>query len=203
VITFSRSAWLALSFGILIILINMIRFQVKPPRDMILLLGFGLLSVLFTTSLFYDPVSTRFEPTARLEEKSLTERSAEYYFIDDVIKLNYISGVGAGAYTIALHDQRPNFPSWSYQPIHNSWLLLFSEIGALGFILFILLITHIYKLIKKHEDKHRHIFAAGIISTIFIISLLDHYLWSIWPGLALLSLCTAVILRQKKDSKIL
>ena len=153
-----------------------------------------MVAALFTVVLFYESISTRFVPTERLEEKSLAERQAEYHFIDDIIRINPLSGVGIGAYTVAFAGVLPNFPIWTYQPIHNSFALIFAEIGLIGAIGVLLFLYALFRELPKTASTFSFI---GLLTT---LALFDHYLWSNWSGLVLLAFAFAMILRLKEKA---
>ena len=83
-----------------------------------------------------------------------------------------------GNYTLAIHNEIESTRSaWFYQPVHNVFLLIFTELGVAG-VLVILLFGYFI----------RRIFNCNLLP-IFILFLLlalfDHYLWSLYSGLLL------------------
>src|SRR3989344_7585409 len=106
-------------------------------------------------------------------------------------------GIGLGDFPGWLMEQNPNLPRHIYQPVHNVYLLIYSEVGVIGFILFLLFLAGLlYEFIKKtrlRELKH-YSFLLVVISVLFI-GLFDHFLLTIqqgrfvfWLGLALLTI---------------
>jgi O-antigen ligase len=165
VITFSRGAWLAATAGFIFIV--------------------GLISLLSTLILFFPQVSARFEPSLRVEKISIEERASQYSWFDDVFKHNPLFGVGPGAYTFALNAIDPEKNVWGYQPIHNTFLLILGEIGVLGLAAFIYFILRVDQISARVSKKIEGVFGLSFGIALLTLALFDHYLWSLWPGLAL------------------
>lgn len=93
-------------------------------------------------------------------------------------------GIGLGDFTGWLMEQNPNLPSYMYQPVHNIYLLIYSEIGILGLIFFLIFLAGlIYEFIKKtklQEFRHRSFFLVTV--SILFIGLFDHFLFTIQQG---------------------
>ncbi|MBI4158181.1 MAG: hypothetical protein HY505_00970 [Candidatus Yanofskybacteria bacterium] len=93
-------------------------------------------------------------------------------------------GIGLGDFTGWLMEQNPNLPSYMYQPVHNIYLLIYSEVGILGLIFFLLFLAGLfYEFIKKtqlRELKH-YSFLLVAVSVLFI-GLFDHFLLTIQQG---------------------
>jgi hypothetical protein len=101
-----------------------------------------------------------------------------------IIKTNILTGVGLGRFVANMDDTVPRSSSniLLLQPVHNVFLLIVSEIGLIGFSLFG---TLLYFFFKNREWSLR--FVMGLIA-IFIISMFDHYLFSLPQGLGMLFL---------------
>jgi len=112
-------------------------------------------------------------------------------------------GIGLGDFTGWLMEQNPNLPSYMYQPVHNIYLLIYSEIGIIGFILSLLFIGGlIYEFVKK--VIHRPTFNVGhtrgvllVVASVLFVGLFDHFLLTLqqgrfvfWLSLALLTIST-------------
>lgn len=67
----------------------------------------------------------------------------------ETISSNFITGSGLGTsiFQIDSYLEKNNIPQnlehWEYQPVHNIYLLIISEIGIVGFILFCLIIMEV------------------------------------------------------------
>lgn len=197
VVTFSRSAWLGVCIGLLVLMSFMLWQKKLPPRRALPVMVVGLASIFATLLIFYPQVISRFDSSLRLESISLEERAYQYQTFGQVFSSAPFFGVGPNAYTFTLARLDPGRPVWSYQPIHNSFLLIFAELGIVGIVLFgyWMFILNPTTIRKPHG-----MFAVALAATFFIIALFDHYLWSLWPGLALSAMALGVIVKWSSTS---
>ncbi|MFA4845339.1 MAG: O-antigen ligase family protein [Patescibacteria group bacterium] len=198
VITFSRSAWLGLLIGLMVLVGLMLKYKKMPPKHAIPVMSLGLVCAVVTLGIFYSEVFARFNPTLRLEAISIEERASQYQTFGSVFFSSPFLGVGPSAYTFTLAKQDPGQPVWSYQPIHNAFLLILAELGIIGFALFILWIGRIGRMSHKAVSTPNGMFAVALSVSLTVIALFDHYLWSLWPGLALGAFTLALIVRWSK-----
>jgi hypothetical protein len=179
VFTFSRSAFLALAVGMIIFLIgswaNKDRSSLKKMGGIILLLA-AISGIIFIN---YDNLLlTRSSVDSRLEMKSISERRL---YLDDslqLLKSDWLFGAGIGNYTKALAVKEPQRPWYGLNPVHNVFLLVWSEIGMGGFLFFLALL--IYLIARSGREKN--ILSLSILAILVIIMMLDHYLWSLHFG---------------------
>lgn len=190
VITFSRSAGLALVLGMGVWLGWMIVKKEKISKA-VWRFGWPAMLLAFLCVLAYAPIIlTRVQPQTRLEVKSVEERSNEYGLWAEVFQINKLTGVGPGNYTLALAKLDPSQPAWAYQPMHNSLLLAAAELGLFGLAILAWWWRHVLVGIKGAWSW------AAALSFVPII-FLDHYLWSSWSGLAILALFLAFFARME------
>jgi len=231
-LTFSRSAWLVFGvFLVIVILSEMTRrtrrgteskdlignpWDSSTPRvrfaqnDGFKLFALTILTVAVFATVFPDPFLSRFSSN-RLEVKSQTERMASWQEGIEIIKKHPILGAGVGNYGLAVHrDITSNQPAWYYQPAHNVFLLIWSELGIIGIILLILIVFMSLRAQRSgakqsynHDEDdlsngplQRVDRIASVVNTLprndilfllplLILSLFDHYLWSLYPGVML------------------
>lgn len=193
VVTFSRSAWLGLFIAFLLLIAFMLWQRRLPPRRAIPIMAVGLASILSTLIVFNSEVFSRIDLTQRLEVISIEERASQYQTFSDVFFSSPIMGVGPSAYTFILERLDPGHPLWSYQPIHNVYLLILAELGLTGILAFGYGIFMLNPFANASLRETGTMFACtfGILS--FVIGLFDHYLWTLWPGLALTVMVCAAI----------
>lgn len=195
IITFSRSAWLAVAVGFGALAAVALAKRRALPHRAIPLMTLACVAVLATLAVFHVAVFTRFQPAARLEAKSIEERAGSYVTFDDVFRTNVVMGVGPGNYTVALATIFPGAPAWSYQPIHNVFFLALAETGLILLLPAVKFFLALYRHIRENLVTAGGLFALAMLVALLPIALLDHYLWSLWPGLALAAFGTAVSLR--------
>lgn len=105
-------------------------------------------------------------------------------------------GIGPGDFTGWLMEQNPNLPSFVYQPVHNIYLLIYSEVGLVGFVLFLFFIGGLlYEFFKKVRIRKMWDYSfLLVIASVLMIGLFDHFLLTVqqgrfifWLSLALLT----------------
>ncbi len=221
VLTFSRSAWLAFAVGVLVWISSFVIARRHQPtkqssistdsreiatlpqiaRNDRIVYWFLItitVTVLATVTLFHQAIFSRFQPSNRLESISISERTSGYRDWDDVIRQNIFTGVGPGNYTLALATVFPGRPTYAYQPIHNTILLFLAETGILGLVV----LVRFFRLIFERKiTSITLITSITFLSTLFILLLLDHYFFSLWPGLILLAFTFAFFLKSLSGSK--
>ncbi len=130
----------------------------------------------FTLPLLFE----RFLNIFSLEDSSWIDRInlAKASFV--VIKNNWILGVGSGNFVKGMEGFSPvtsrSMPL--LQPVHNIFLLLFSEIGILGVFS---LGYFLFEILKKNY-KRVTLFGVLIFFSVFVIGMFDHYFVSLPQG---------------------
>ena len=194
-VTYSRTAWFGLLFAasVLVILfsrrvylalksINKKRINYRNFLPIILVILF--IAVIF--AVYYPAISTRAVLADQAGDMAVTNRTFYNEKAIEMIEKNLIFGVGVGNFVLRI-DEYVNFDIqwWQYQPVHSMYLLIGSEIGLLGFLVFGLL--GIWVLRKAYlnyrrgdmEDRILIIGLFGALIAIFVISFFDHYWWDI------------------------
>jgi len=184
--TFSRGAWLALSVGLIILLVYFLKQPIKSVRYRYLaLLFFSVIFLLVTALPYQELIITRLRAEARLEQKSLAERQLYLNQAQKIIREHIFTGVGSGNYTLALKNQdlawgQPSQPIWNYQPVHNFFLLLWAECGIFAFLVFSTIFA--YLLIKNRRSGLKMAILVALIILLFV----DHWFWSLPFGTLML-----------------
>ena len=133
--------------------------------------------------------------------QSLRERAWYQSAALNVIYEHPILGISCGQLVIFMSQQRIyTLFSWQLQPVHNVFLLIWSELGVIGFGLFSLwwvLFLGIFLERKEKmfsSDKNDftkdasveynwvNVYGYGMILGIMPILLFDHYMWDIQQG---------------------
>lgn len=165
--TSSRSAWLTLLFGVGVLVLRLRKGYLK---QLIVFACAGIV-VLMAYPWLARPVSS--QATARPEQVSVSERLIAQKQVLSIHGLRMFIGTGPGAwipYTVAT-QLKPLVP-------HAVPFIAYVETGLLG----ILTIMGIGMwMIKKYDISW--LMGMGTLP----LFLLDHYLWSYWPGHVLLA----------------
>ena len=176
-LTFSRSAWLGL---IIFLIIPILKWQYFNRKRLILLLVTAILSFTITLLPYQQLVRARTVNISSDSEKfSFTGRIWLNQMAMQMIHEKPLTGVGIGSFIIELSQRAGE--GYIIEPVHNMPLLSAAELGIAGLMLLIgLFVLIALNIIRAQTWKA--ILASGIIAGLGIISLFDHYLWTLAPG---------------------
>ncbi len=183
-VTFSRGAWLAFGAGlaayILIALIGLLQSRVRSfatARAGALALVVITLFVGALVASYPEPFTERAFGGGRLEVKSTGERASGINEAWQLVREHPVIGVGAGNYGLAVHrDIDASKPAYYYQPVHTVVLLVVAELGLIGIFAFGFWILTLLRYIRRAEP-------LIILAPLVVLSLFDHYLWSLYSGM--------------------
>lgn len=186
--SFSRSAILAFIISAPLTLIRVKKISKSlVVLYLILIIGISLAIIIPNKDLFLTRTST----SSRLEQKSLDERTSYFVQSLSIIKKNPILGVGAGNYTVAEKKlDNDSHAFWFYQPVHNYWLLLWSEIGIIGLSGALIFCFSWFTLSLRKNTW-------PLFLAILILSLFDHWLWTSPLGLMLFFMIAALTFKEE------
>jgi O-antigen ligase len=179
--TFSRSAFLGFIFGLLAL--GFIHRKIMS-RNFFHIIFFCLILIILgiSFSIHLNKNLISIFSTQSLEERNLYQNVAR-----ETISEHSFSGIGIGQFVIFEYFKNPNSSGWQYQPVHNVYLLIFSELGVIGLILFLFFLMSIFKWSagEKRISKNGltyYSFYCIVFSFLFIF-LFDHYFWDIKLGI--------------------
>ena len=196
--TFSRGAWIGFAFAILIILFYTILKKNLIQQKKILEIIFALSILTFILFSQYGYlVSTRFSNSSRLEKKSTNERIEFILEAKNIIKENWLFGVGIGNYGMAVEEKRPNSNTWDYQPAHNVFFLIWAEIGVIGFLTYFAILIYAIWLSIKNTNN----IGLPLLSVLVIIMIVDHWLWSLHFGILFFWIMIGLIIKNANFDK--
>ncbi len=116
------------------------------------------------------------------------------YYADQVLNSDFNwFGVGIGNFVGWLMAENPFAPFWTYQPVHNVYLLIYSETGFLGILTFLLFL--IFLLLKSSITNYKLLITLSFL----FIGLFDHFLWTLQQGRFALWTVLAVLTLLNKD----
>ena len=182
-LTFSRSAWLGLVAFMSILLM---KSKHLDRKSLVLFVSAGMITVFLTLYPLRELVFTRISnaPVAT-EQLSTFGRSWLTEQASSMTRNHPLTGVGIGSFIIELADYAVD--GAIIEPVHNLFLLAASELGIVG----LLLVTGLFTTIAANIFKARTpkaILAGAALTGLGIVSLFDHYLWTLAPGRIMLGL---------------
>ena len=126
-----------------------------------------------------------------------------FYNKESLKSLNWF-GVGSGNFVNWLMTKDQNLSRNLYQPVHNIYLLIYSENGILGISAFAIFLTLLVKdfIVRTKMNKLYHYSFLLIFLSFLFLGLFDHFLWTLqqgrfifWLVLSLLSFGLTPLLR--------
>ncbi len=192
--SFSRAAWLAAIVGGVAVVSWLVWRRYRPQRTVLVVALTIVLTTAAFVTIFHQPVFNRFDTSQRLEAQSITQRVDQYQQARQIIGQHWLTGVGLGNYTIALLVAQPGQDVWSYQPVHNSAVLLWAEAGILAVLLYgVCIIWPLWAL-------RRRLWLVAPLLVLVTIGLFDHFLVSLYPGVLLTGLVYGLTGRLTQSS---
>ncbi|MBN1584762.1 O-antigen ligase family protein [Candidatus Uhrbacteria bacterium] len=196
IFTLSKSALIA---GAVALAVCLVFAFGKKNRESVRVIGtVSLLVFLGMAAVFpfaKDPVLSRIAVANRLETNSVSERMDLISDAVTVFRHRPFFGVGPGQMPLAVHQGTADSRSpWGYQPVHNVPLLVLTETGAVGLAAWLVLFGFLLiSAIRNFKSPHQSFFLA-FLSAVLVVSIFDHFLWSLWPGQLMVWLVMALIL---------
>ncbi len=194
-LTFSRSAWLGFAVGTIIFLISGF-FTYKRKEAFIN--AFKLIFIIIIISsiflwLFREPATNRFVISNRLENKSVQERIDYNQDALQIIKNNSWFGTGIKNYGLAIHrDINAERTVYEYQPVHNTFLLVWAETGIFGLLFFVSLLVYTLVNLLKQKSYGK----MSLICVMIIMMFFDHWWWSMPFGIVLFWLVIGIAFKN-------
>jgi O-antigen ligase len=186
VFTFSRGAWIAATVGFLsAIVLAWKRSGSVLCKQAVVLIGVITLCVAgMWVFVQFDHVSARFTPQYQLEAWSLETRARALSDGVAAWELRPVTGWGPGASLIGVSDVRKTDERWSLiapEPPHLVPLVILTETGILGALAILALVVLLIQSLvaNKRWDALPLLLAGSAIAAT------DHYLWTLWSGMAL------------------
>ncbi len=199
ILTFSRTASLGVVFGM--VAIGWYAFRQEDSwiqgRFLKIFLALGLASLVFG-SVLYEQISPRFDMVTIEREGSVSERVLSLQDARALIAEQLIIGVGAGNFTAEIMQLQPERPVWNIQPVHNVFMLVWSELGLVGLLLFVGYL--VFSLLPILKSKILHHNSAIFIALLTLVPsfFLDHWLYTSHFGPLFLFLLLGLATRQQR-----
>jgi len=143
------------------------------------ILAIGTIVVLSFGAFYWRDVVTR----AKISSNDEAVQLRVFYNNKSLESVNWF-GVGNGDFVNWLILKEPNLPRSLYQPVHNIYLLIYSENGILAagtFIAFLALLVSDF-INKTKMSKFYHYSFLFVVLSFFFMGLFDHFLWTLQQG---------------------
>lgn len=196
--TFARVA-VFLLFANFLIRIILVRLKFKEEYWNKKLVSLSLITLIVVSffSLVYWP-----EAVSRIKISSEDEavQLRIFYNKESLKSLNWF-GVGSGNFVNWLMVKDPNLPRNLYQPVHNIYLLTYSETGILGisaFIMFLFFLIKDFISQTRMKNLYNYSFLLIFLSILFM-GLFDHFLFTLQQGRFVFWLIVALLTINYKD----
>jgi O-antigen ligase len=186
-LTFSRSAWLAVIGGGLVALILLAqgrllnRLRLKP---LLVLIGIGFIVVIVFVLNFRPFLVNRFEvTTVPFETRAITDRIITARLALQIFAAQPLTGVGISQFVIVAARY---LTGTSLDWVHNVPLLAAAELGIAGIVLIVSLIISLGAIgVQRWRARSISIWPAlvggGLIALIVVMQF-DHYVWTTPQG---------------------
>lgn len=191
VLAFSRAAWLV--GGIVLLFVVGRSLLVKEYFRQGVRLAIFLIPII---SLLFFSFRIYTFPRAAISssEPAVTQRLSYNQLGLELIKIRPF-GVGIGNQVLyavknEVYQDLGMNEVWQWQPIHNIYLLIASEIGILGLLIFLIFLSRLIILNSLFTIP------TMMFSTLLLLGLFDHYLWTLEPGRIMLWLVIGLVLAQ-------
>lgn len=185
--TFSRNSWVV--FGLFVLFF----FARKHQSYKFVACLLVVLTVLY--ALVGSQVVSRFRSLEDVDKKSLVQRQELNTAGLNLIRNRPLLGVGLNNFLLeAIKIRVQNEIVRSYQPVHNIYLLIASESGIPGLMIFGLFVfftaRHLYL-------KHDYLYLLPVGEILFL-GLFDHYFYTLQQGQLLFSLVFGLSFARRK-----
>ena len=187
-LTFSRSAALALAVGLAVLGAMLLARRAADRSGLAHLVGAAALAavVCLPLAVAYGPfVLARTDPFGGIETetRSISEREALTLAANEVFLNHPVLGVGLGGLPQAIRDSTPDF-EYPYQPAHLVLLDVAAETGAIGALLYLAILVMPWLALARHRPRWTPDLAAtsAALAAISVVGLFDYYTWSYPAG---------------------
>ncbi|MFH0873426.1 MAG: O-antigen ligase family protein [Candidatus Komeilibacteria bacterium] len=196
-VTFSRAALIALVISWFIMFTGFYPGSaVKYGRRILLKAGVLLVFIFILLNLTSGGLlGQRFESGDRLEQMSITDRLNGLQTWTELMTAQpryFVTGVGPYNYWQTLAVKWPGLPVWSYQPVHNIYLLLLAEWGILAWLILLFSVAFFWQQLKKIRCPDC-LWRLSPLAALLVMGLFDHWIITTYAGLLLMAISCGLI----------
>ncbi len=160
----------------------------------------AVLAIFAVTFLLYNIFAPRLCFSNCFNDNSIELRGRYSAAAAEIIVQNPLTGVGPGNFVIALADSSvgATLQPWEFQPVHNLYLLIASEIGLVGLVfllIFVSTLIYAYMRVKLGRTLNLQSLVGNpffiLLLAFLFLGLIDHYFWTLPQGLLIFWLSLA------------
>ncbi len=206
-LTFSRSAWIASGFFAVFVIVYLILKIKKSPTSAI---STRISVIPATNKKYWIPVFTGITITLCVlyfsfpliknrvssYQDAITTREFTTRIAIESIKKHPLLGIGQGNFIPQALELTKNqtIEQWQIQPVHNIYLLLFTELGIIGLALFLVFLSLLLKQSLVQIKNSPEAFALLLLFCgLLIIGLVDHYFLTLPQGMIIFWLSAGLL----------
>ncbi len=184
-LTFSTTAVFALVLSVVGLFLTR-KGKEAHRRNIFIVTVIAFLIMIASVGVFGLVDGSRFPLNASFYRRAGLQKASQ-----EIIKERYLFGVGLNNFTVVMDKFYTPFREIRFvQPVHNIFILVFTETGIFGFISFLLLL--VYSL-HRALIKQNYLFYLSLLQ-ILVIGSFDHYFFSIHQTLLLFLLTLGIAL---------
>ncbi len=148
----------------------------------------------------WPEVSSRWQIS--LTEQSITLRNLYNQTAFFIIKEHPVIGIGLGNFVAEMKEIFDLLGAWTLQPVHNLYLLIASELGLIGLIVFLMFVFQLTRQAKEQKAKNRqqYYLLLCLVSCFLFLGLFDHYFWTLQQGQILFWLVLGLLVSFENKS---
>lgn len=195
ILAFSRAAWIV---GIIFSAIFFITNLCKKDRGEKMALLVAIVSLVGALGCIALRSYIVLRASVSVDESAVTRRLDYNKLAFDLIKSKPL-GVGIGNQVIysvreGIYQKMGMNKPYMWEPVHNLYLLALSELGVLGFISFLIFLANLLSP-SFGEIYNQDLFMGKLmLSSLLMLGLFDHYLWTIQSGRLMLWLIVGIVM---------
>jgi O-antigen ligase len=178
ILTFSRSAWLVGIIGLCCAYYTNMKYRIKKTSALV---AVGVAIIAYIFALPYFQTLTPNNESVYVRKELNTSALMMLHPTSGSLVSSQLFGVGLGNFLVELPHYYPRRDIFFLQPVHNIYLLLLSETGIVGLILFMFGIGYLFLKNKKGSQFSLSIFHYSLFM-ILMLGIVDHYPITIQQG---------------------
>jgi O-antigen ligase len=147
----------------------------------------------------WNVIGVRSEVDQLNSDVSLNTRKIYDEAAGRMIEDRYYNGFGVGNFVYVLpYFAVDDLSPWMHQPVHNTFKLVWAELGVIGFLGFGLMMLSLLAALIFSKNKWKWWWVSVWLSMILLM-MFDHYMWDIWQGQLMFGLLMGLMLNGGGD----